>query len=140
MKLKSALEDVVGTTLPTLPGVLAQMAYLADLRRAGQGRSYAHWGLRRVYGDRAAEAALADAHRFLLLKVLRTSVRELLEDAQNCSRAQAISAVDYLGELLAHRKELLPEDLGGGSERHFNSVLEALSALLKHPPCSILPA
>ena len=140
MKLTSAFEDVVGTTLPALPGALAQIAYLADLRRSAQNRSYSHWGLSHVYGERAAEAALADAHRLVLLRILRTPIGQLLEDARNCSRAEAVSALDYLAELLSHRKELLPEDLGGGSERHFNSVLEALSALLKHRPDATPPA
>ena len=134
MTLKSAFEDVIGTTLTAISGVIAKLDYISSLRNSS-GKSYAHWGLGRVYGEGAAHQALAEAHRLLFLKVLRTSLRNLREDAEVSSGGE-IPVNQYLDNLRSNLPALLPEDLGGGSGRHLNSVLLALSALLKSRPPS----
>jgi len=136
MTLRSAFEDLVGSTLSAISGVLARIEYLSSLRRGDRGAAYQHWGLARVYGEYAAQQALAEAHRALFLKVLRTSLRDLHRGAALGETALAIPARDYLEELRTRQTELLPTDLGGGSVRHFNSVLQALSSLAKHSPPS----
>jgi len=136
MTLKSAFEDLIGTTLAALSGTLAKIEYLSSLRPAGKGTPYQHWGLARIYGDVAAQQALAEAHRKLFLKVLRTSLRDLQAGAALGKNALAQPAGEYLDELRARQSDLLPADLGGGSVRHFSSVLRALSSLAKHAPPS----
>jgi hypothetical protein len=133
MTLKSAFEDVIGTTLAAISGVIAKLDYVSSLRSASR-KSYAHWGLGRVYGESAADRALAEAHRLLFLKLLRTSLRALREDVEVSSGGE-IPVDQYIANLRNNAPALLPEDLGGGSERHLNSVLLALSALPKsrHP-------
>ena len=46
MALKSALEDLLGTTLAGVAGTVGKVEYLASLRDAASG-SYSHWGLTR---------------------------------------------------------------------------------------------
>ena len=66
MALKSALEDLLGTTLAGVAGTVGKIEYLASLRDAASG-AYSHWGLTRAYGEMAAQHALAEAHRLLFL-------------------------------------------------------------------------
>jgi len=136
MTLRSAFEDLVGTTLASISGLLAKIEYLSSLRGGRPSAPYQHWGLARVYGEHAAQKALSEAHRTLFLKVLRTSLRDLHRGAGLDKEALSIPAQDYLEELRGRGSDLLPADLGGGSVRHFNSVLRALSSLAKHSPPS----
>jgi len=134
MTLKSAFEDVVGTTLSAISGILAKLEYVSHLRRAS-GQPYAHWGLERVYGEGAAQQALAEAHQLLFLRLLRTSLRNLREDVE-LSCGKEIPVDQYIANLRKDMQVLVPEDLGGGSQRHFNSVLLALSSLPRSRPPS----
>lgn len=136
MTLKSAFEDLVSTTLAAVSGTLSKIEYLSSLRPGGKETPYQHWGLTRVYGDVAAQRALAEAHRNLFLSVLRTSLRDLSAGAALGKSALAQPANEYLEELRCHQADLVPADLGGGSSRHFSSVLRALSSLAKHAPPS----
>lgn len=129
MTLRSAFEDVIGTTLAAISGIIAKLDYVAGLRSASR-KTYAHWGLGRVYGENAADRALAEAHRLLFLKLLRTSLRTLREDVEVSCGGEMLPD-QYIANLRNNVPALLPEDLGGGSERHLNSVLLALSALPK---------
>ncbi len=134
MTLRSALEDLLGSTLASISGLLAKIEYLSSLRNGDRTGPYQHWGLTRVYGEHAAQQAMAEAHRMLFLKLLRTSLREL--HLGRDIEALPNPAQDYLREIRGRRSDLLPADLGGGSTRHFNSVLQALSSLAKHSPPS----
>ena len=117
-------------------GVLAKIEYLSSLRRGDSTSAYGHWGLARVYGEKAAQQAMAEAHRMLFLKFLRTSLRDLHQGAALGEGSLKIPGRDYLATLQARQAELLPADLGGGSARHFNSVLRALSSLERYSPPS----
>src|SRR5713101_7376171 len=130
MTLKSAFEDLIGTTLAAVSGIIAKLEYVSSLR-SFFGSLYSHWGLARVHGEGAAQGALAEAHRLLFLKVLRTSLRSLREDVAVSSGAAHMDPGQYVEELRGHLPTLLPPDMGGGSERHFSSVLLALSSLTK---------
>jgi len=131
MVLRSALEDLTETTLATLAGLFAKLRYLAGLRRGGNG-PYVHWGMTRTHGETAAQEAIGESHREIFLRVLRTPVRELTREVETSSAATGISEKQLLEELSGKKQDLLPNDLAGGSPRHFNSVLHALLALTSH--------
>jgi hypothetical protein len=135
MALKSALEDLLETTLARVAGSLGKIEYVASLRDNASG-GYSHWGLSRAHGQQAAQQALAEAHRLLFFKLLRTPLRDLRDDVMVSRGKLPITAVEYV-ERLRGQTALLPPDPGGGSARHFNSVLHALSFLvstqIKHP-------
>jgi hypothetical protein len=132
MTLQSALEDLLGTTLASVPGIVGKIDYVASLRDAQSG-SYSHWGLSRAYGEQAAQQALREAHRVLFLRMLRTPLHALRDDVMVSSEALQMTAGEYLERLRRQMPSLLPQDLGGGSPRHFSSVLRALSILVSDP-------
>ena len=127
MTLLSINDDLVYTTLRAVPGLLGRLRYVAGLRDV-DGR-YSHWGLERVYGQPAARRALAEAHLSLFLQVLRTPLRELRDDLVQVAAAEGEKPGACVAALKANLPALLPPELGGGSARHFSSVLEALSSL-----------
>jgi hypothetical protein len=131
MPLLSALDDILVNTLMVIPGLLGRMEYLSGLR---SGNSYGHWGLSRVHGERAAQQALTDAHELVLSEVLRTPLRRLVEDVETACVGSDRHPSAYLQELYRNYPRLLPEQVGGGSSRHFSSVLHALSALAAAAP------
>lgn len=127
MARKTVLDDFMGLTLPAVPGVWGKLRYIASLRQE-DGR-YEHWGLVRLYGDPAVQRALGEAHRGVFLQVLRTPLKELLKDAELSAAESDLGVKTFLAELRRDVTLLSPDDQGGGSEAHFNSVLEALAAL-----------
>ena len=127
MTLLSVNDDFAYTTLRAIPGLLGKLRYVAGLR--GEDGSYAHWGLARVYGEAAAQRALAEAHMSLFLQVLRAPLRDLLEDVRQLAAAAGQKPAACAAGLKDSLPQLLPLRLGGGSARHLSSVLEALSSL-----------
>jgi hypothetical protein len=137
VSLLSALDDVMVNTLSVIPGLLNRLEYLSGLKGMG---GYSHWGLSRIHGERATQAALSDAHELLLSEVLRTPLRKLSDDvAIACAGSERVASA-YLDELYRNYPSLLPDQVGGGSVRHFSSVLHALSALAAAQPLSTRPA
>lgn len=132
MTLRSALEDLLETTLAGVAGIAGKIEYVASLRDTASG-AYSHWGLTRAYGEPAAQHALAEAHRLAFLGLLRTPLRTLRDDVIVSSGVLQITAGEYVERLRNRAPALLPPDLGGGSARHFSSVLQALSILLSEP-------
>lgn len=129
MTLLTALDDFLLRTLAVLPGVFSKLEYVSALRDP-EGH-YAHWGLERVYGKIASERAIGEAHRELALNLLRTPVKDLMGEAA-CSAAERQLALDsYLEQLSRAQSSLLPAEIGGGSVRHFSSVLTTLSVLAR---------
>lgn len=141
--MRSALEDLSGTTLAAVTGVVGKIEYLASLRDAASG-AYSHWGLSRTYGEQAAQQALGEAHRLVFLKLLRTPLGTLRDEVMLSSAALQITAGEYMKQFRNRMPALMPQDLGGGSARHFSAVLHALSALVSNPartlPEAIPPA
>jgi hypothetical protein len=121
-------DDLFDRTLANIPGVLGKLGYIADLR---QEKKYVHWGLERVYGEDAVQRTMAEVHRGLFLQVLRTPLRQLLEDAARSAAAQDCGVRTYLQGFLREARPLAPPNLGRGSEAHFNSVVAALLSLLQ---------
>ena len=136
MRLNSALEDLTNTTLGAVSGILAKLDYLSGLR---EGTSYVHWGLATVYGQKAAQEALAQAHHFVFAEVLRTPLRDLAEDLAECSTRIGLNSSDYLNKLSSSSHKLVPGHAGAGSAQHFSSVLYALSNLQRNPRAAIPP-
>jgi hypothetical protein len=58
----------------------------------------------------------------------------LCDDVVLSSRALEMTAGEYVERLRSRVPALLPADLGGGSARHFSSVLQALSILVSSMP------
>jgi len=136
MVLNSAVEDLRATTLRAISGSLRKLQYLAGLRTS-EG-NYLHWGLARVHGDMAAAKALEQEHRSLLSKILATPIQTLVEEVKSSSEVAGLPPATYLEQLTGDR-DLLPPEPGAGSERHLNSVLRALSHLVKNPRGAIRP-
>jgi len=132
MTLRSALEDLKGTTLEAVSGLLGKLGYLASLRRSG-GR-HGHWGMEMVHGPEAARRAFRTAHAEVVREVLRTPLPSLEKDLDETSRGAGVEPQAYVKGLRACFEDLLPgDDRDSPSARHLNSVLLALSGLEKHP-------
>src|ERR1700690_408035 len=121
MALKSALEDLLDTTIAGVAGIAGKIEYVAGLRDSVSG-TYSHWGLTRAHGEPAAHHALAEGHGLLFLRLLRTPLRALCDDAIVSSQGLQITAGGYGGGFRSRALELLRARLGGGSARHFSSV------------------
>ncbi len=141
MTFLSASDDFMLRTLARIPGRWRKLQYVASLREADG--SYRHWGLARTYGESAAGRAIQEVHRELFLQLLRAPVRDLWDEARETLQQDPASAATFVAELEASAERLTPPDFGGGSARHFNSVLEALAALARRgssrPGASPLP-
>ena len=126
MTLLSIKDDFLERTLVKIPGVLSKLDYVAELQKNGK---YVHWGLARIYGEEVLQRTLREVHRGLFLQVLRTPLRQLLEEVTR-SAAEPNDVKRYLETLLQEAPSLAPPNLGGGSEAHFNSIIRALLSLL----------
>lgn len=127
MRVKTALEDFVRTTLAAVPGYWQKILYLGGLRKTSRG--YDHWGMKRRYGTAASAAAMGTAHTDVFLSILRTPVPKLLEDLRASARQQERSEEEYLEMLREQRDDILPVNEGGGSARHFDVTVLTLESL-----------
>ena len=129
--LSSPFEDFSNTTLQAVSGTLGKLVYLAGLRQ-NDGK-YSHWGLARRHGVDAASATIANAHANIFSQVLRTPLPSLWDEVSELASAQGSDTAGYMNEVCGSSQGLLPSDSRGGSRRHFNSVLLALSSLATSP-------
>lgn len=131
MTLKSALQDLKGTTLAAISGLLGKLAYLGSLRRA-QGR-YQHWGMEVLHGPDATQRAIQAAHSEVLTGVLRTPLARLKEDLEESSVQNGAGAQEYVDQMRDRFEDLLPSERKDAPvARHLSSVLLALSQLEKN--------
>lgn len=121
MKFLSASQDFE-KSIEALPRLLRKLQYVSQLHELN---GYEHWGLVKCHGKAAAEAAMRKAHEKLFLEFLRTPIRELAE-------------AGALREGPACLKK--PDDLVGGSGRHFNSIVMALRYLSEAGQAQANPA
>ena len=119
MTLLSAYEDFVVRTLASLPGVLGKLVYLGSLRN--HAGDYCHWGMSRTFGQSRTAEALAQAHTEAWLEALRTPSPALFAETQDLE----MGSETWRGQ----REKLTPPEVGGGTKRHLNSILLALSLL-----------
>jgi hypothetical protein len=125
MRLRSVLEDFEANTLAAVPGLLGKLSYLAALHN-GNG-AYGHWGLDKVYGPDASQAAINTLHRAVLSKILKTPLPVLIEDVSSSSAGHQIAAREFLRSLSSSHS--LPKSPPPAAQVHFRSVLHALLAL-----------
>jgi hypothetical protein len=125
--LTSPFEDFADKTLKAVSGTLGKLEYVAGLRQ-GNG-NYFHWGMARQHGEEVANEAIADAHAKIYLSILQAPLQSLWEEVRKLSVERGSNVAEFMQELLSHKEGLLPSTLQGGSRRHFNSVLTALSSL-----------
>ena len=125
--LFSAIEDFERTTLAALPGTLAKLEYVASLRQ--ENGEYCHWGLARVHGEKSAERAISEAHTKLFVLALRMPIAQLWEEVTRMAAERRTRPRALVQDLCRQEVALLPSDLAGGCQHHFNSVLVALEYL-----------
>jgi len=123
----SPADDFSKTTLGAVSGTLGKLLYVAGLRQ-GNGE-YFHWGMVRTHGEASTNLAIGQNHTSLFLTILRTPVRSLWEEASELAQEQSTDVGEYIGRLAEKGDSLIPARLGGGTRRHFNSVLLALCSL-----------
>ena len=123
----SPSDDFSNRTLAAVPGTLAKLEYVSGLK--SESGVYSHWGLSRTYGQAVANQTVAGAHSELFLAVLRSPLKTLAEEICQQAEERGFSAGEYAAKLASEGERLIPESLRGGTRRHFNSVLQSLSAL-----------
>jgi len=123
----SPSDDFSDRTLAAVPGTLAKLEYVSGLR--SDGGVYSHWGLSRTYGQAAANQTVASAHSEIFLAILRSPLSTLADEIRQQAEDRGVSVREYATTLASEGEKLIPESLRGGTRRHFNSVLQSLSAL-----------
>lgn len=117
----SPFEDFQARTLSALSGLWTKLLYMTEVRSADG--SYRHWGHSRVHGESASQVALARAHSELYIALLRTPIRELVEEIKVTDGDS--ESRELVGKITTRNKQMIPDDLEGGSPRHFNSIVLA---------------
>ena len=117
MALLSIKEDFLQRTLANVPGILGKLTYVSELR---ENNRYVHWGLAQIYGEEATQRALREVHRALFLQVLRTPLRQLVEDVVPSAAGKCVDPKQFVESLVHNSASLLT---------HFHSTIEALSLL-----------
>jgi len=133
MRLRSAIEDFEVTTLGRISGLLGRLSYVTRLQ--GGNETYAHWGLAKVYGNDAAQAAIRASYRTLLSEVLKKPLVVLLQDVPTSSSNEHLSEREFLARLA----QSAPMPLSAAARAHLESVLSALSALVESRNAANLP-
>lgn len=123
----SPSDDFSKKTLSSVPGTFGKLLYVAGLRQ--KNGEYFHWGMARKHGETNANAAIGQNHTSLFLAVLRMPIRSLWEEVRGLAQEQSTDAQEYVGRLTEKGELLVPNQLEGGTRRHFNSVLLALCSL-----------
>jgi len=118
MRLLSAYEDFSGRTLSVVSARLEKLAFVCGLlQRDG---SYRHWGMTRTHGDAAAQSAMLRAHGEAAAGVLRTPMRELLQEELS---GEGIEDLKQAWD--QHHEQLAPPAASRAAQLHLSSVLEA---------------
>ena len=120
-------DDFVLRTLAKVPGIWGKLCYVAALRERDE---YAHWGLARIYGEKATQIALCEVHRELFLQVLRTPLRQLVADVVPSAAGKRLELRDFLELLIDKATLLVPPETGGGSVVHFHSTIAAVHEIV----------
>jgi hypothetical protein len=118
MRLFGALEDFVNETLAQFPSKLGKLRFISEMRKEGR---YKHWGLSKSYGDDVAQQAIAEAHSDTFEKALTTPVPLLADEDET----QELEPLDSK----MNPEAALPENLRGGTKRHFRWVLKVVDLL-----------
>ena len=130
MTLLSIKDDFCERTLANISGIWGKLGYVSGLR---ENDRYVHWGLTRIYGEEATQRALGEVHRELFFQVLRTPLRQLVEDVACAAAGKQVESRDFLESLVRNSTLRLPPEMGGGEVVHFNTIVAALLLLLAQP-------
>jgi len=128
----SPFEDFRARTLSSLSGLWTKLLYMAELR-SDDGK-YCHWGHSRVHGESRSQAALARAHSELYITMLRSPIRELVEEIE--TRGDATDPTELARKIAASGDRMIPENREGGSPRHFNSIALAVRLIYENQRAS----
>jgi len=119
MSFLSAHQDFMQRTLSSLGNVWKQLLFTASLRtNAGQ---YHHWGLERDHGVEESSAAIKEAHRDLILKLLEMPVEEAVVEVEEVEDSKQLEL-----------KKICPPMLEPCLRRHTDYVLEAARLISHH--------
>jgi hypothetical protein len=129
MTIFSAKEDFWCRSLASFSGPVSRLEYVSGLRQ--ESGVYSHWGMARSHGEAAANQAIAGAHAQIFAEILQTPLSLLLQELRSLASEHGTEPHELLQTLIARRDALVPHSLDGGSRLHFNSVLQALSALAR---------
>ena len=129
MELFESLDNFIKRTLAVVPGLWHKLAYLGGLRK--DSGDYDHWGLSKRYGTEATKTALGSAHEQVFINVLRKPVATLLKEVKENAAEKELPDEEYVEELWLSREPMTPNDLAGGSKRHFEATLKTLRSLAK---------
>jgi len=77
---RKAARDFKERSLGALPTLLERLAYICSLQT--EAGTYDHWGLRRLFGERAAHEAILEAHADTAMELIRTPIREIYKEYQ----------------------------------------------------------
>ena len=132
----SPFEDFQVRTLSALSGLWAKLLYVADLR--SEDGKYHHWGHSRVHGESRSQIALSKAHSELYITLLRRPIRELVGEIKTANYAS--DPREILRKIAAGKKQMIPENLEGGSPRHLNSIALAVRLVYEQQRASSQPA
>lgn len=128
----SAFEDFQARTLSALSGLWTKLLYMTELR--SEDGKYKHWGHSRVHGELRSQAALARAHSELYIELLRIPIRELVEEIE--TTGDGTDPTELVRKIAASKPRIIPENLEGGSPRHFNSIALAVRLVYEKPRAS----
>jgi hypothetical protein len=116
-------------TLSAVPGHWGKLRYLLGLRESKE--HYHHWGLERVHGREAAHNAIRESHESVVVEILRTPLRDLVDDAELSSGETRQPAGEFVDELARDEQNCLPPQADPAPRKHFSSAVRAVKALLR---------
>ena len=105
MSLITATTDFL-RTLTAVPGNWGKLRYLAGLRK--RDGEYHHWGLERTHGATAALGAIDEAHQSVMTEVLRSPLRELVEDVELSSQEAGTDPNTFVQQVQSYYPQHLP--------------------------------
>ncbi len=138
--VQAAREDLQNRTLAKIPGDFARLIYLASTRDYNTGEYY-HEGLALQFGERAARKALASCHRDLFQRMVRCSVKELVEHLETYVRCTRLPCSDFVRtwDRLQPYRVTIPLDCSGLAAQLFASNVRTALAILDFGQSRRLP-
>ena len=130
--VEAARRDLADRTLAKIRGDFARLIYLASMRDYNTAE-YHHEGLACRFSERVAGRAIASCHRDAFTRLVRCSVKELVEQLElyadsNCSTASELVRV---WEKLQPYRIAVPLECSSLAARFFASNIRAALAILQ---------
>ncbi len=128
---KRVIEDFTNRSLAAIPNDFARLFYISSLRDS-PGSGYRHDGLATLYGDDPVQAALAQCHEELFVRILETPLEQQEWDLRLSLSGLEGGIFAALERWKAREDfaELLPPKLPGYLSELFVSNLRALLEVL----------